>query len=801
MRRSIISPIVDATTARLTEKDLAELLERKDKRPTELVDKDRLARRRAILDESEVRSTRVDFERILGTNDLVSISYLARAQRAARSVCKVILRDAAGRELGSGSGFKVAPRILMTNHHVLSSAEEASTAIAEFNYELDERGDPRPTTRFTLRPDLFFLADEELDFAIVAISEQAASGPGNLQHFGFLRLIKQLGKLNPGEFVSIIQHPGGRPKQIALRENKVLSITGDVIWYSSDTAQGSSGAPVLNDAWQVVGLHHSGVPRTANGQWLRKDGTPAGPEDDDAEIDWIANEGIRCSRIVARIEAGLEGSAHAEEFLAAASGNLPAGPAPSGDGLTGRLFQARPGDTLDRSTASLQVPATTNREGGADSATGNCYEPIPGGACITVPISFCLTMGEAPQVEIPQPDAGLPRRSPVSTTGPGIEVTKQPIIDPDYDNREGFQPGFLGDGRAVRVDLPVVMSSRRMVRMEDGETVIPYQHFSIVMDRYRRMAIFTAANVDGSREARRPEPNRRYTRDALGGFGPHDREQWLPDPRIPARFQLSDTFYNRDRASFDKGHLVRRDAVCFGADYAEVQRANGDSYHITNCSPQVKGFNRSMERGEWGLLENHILREARDERLCIFSGPVLSRNDPYFAGVDDDGSLSVKIPRAYWKVIVALAEDGDSLEVFAFLLHQDLSNTRMEFDPGSTWRTSMLSMKKLQRTIRIEFPDSLVEADQYRRRRGARLHEATGLAGVSKIEEDADLSGLAQPDEPDESAALIQAARPSRRKKTAARRSRGKQAEASQADEASAASEGGPSPDSGGAGG
>ena len=48
--------------------------------------------------------------------------------------------------------------------------------------------------------------------------------------------------------------------------------------------------------------------------------------------------------------------------------------------------------------------------------------------------------------------------------------------------------------------------------------------------------------------------------------------------------------------------------MCWGRSYAMVRRGNGDSFHTTNCSPQVKGFNQSGEGGLWGELENFIKR-------------------------------------------------------------------------------------------------------------------------------------------------------------------------------------------------
>src|SRR4051794_7839823 len=64
----------------------------------------------------------VMLEKIIGTKDLVGVSYLAEGAVAARAVCKVNIRDAGGAALGSGSGSMVSPRLVLTNHHVLPNA-------------------------------------------------------------------------------------------------------------------------------------------------------------------------------------------------------------------------------------------------------------------------------------------------------------------------------------------------------------------------------------------------------------------------------------------------------------------------------------------------------------------------------------------------------------------------------------------------------------------------------------------------------------------------------------------------------
>lgn len=53
-----------------------------------------------------------------------------------------------------------------------------------------------------------------------------------------------------------------------------------------------------------------------------------------------------------------------------------------------------------------------------------------------------------------------------------------------------------------------------------------------------------------------PEPGRDYTRKGLTGLRTNDQEEWFTDPRNPAARQLPDRFFTKDRAAFDKGHIV-----------------------------------------------------------------------------------------------------------------------------------------------------------------------------------------------------------------------------------------------------
>ncbi|MFF7866825.1 trypsin-like serine peptidase [Streptomyces qaidamensis] len=244
-------------------------------------------------------------ERIINlSNELQAWSFLPRGVRAGATVARITLRRD-GRELPHGTGFLVSPRLMMTNHHVLPDESFAHRCFAEFNAQVTADNLPDTVVRMELDPDTFFAADRRLDFALVAVAP-TLDGPPPGEIFGWNRLSVQIGKLVLGEKVNIIGHPSGRLKEIALRDNAVLVRLDDFVHYTTDTEPGNSGSPVFNDQWEVVALHHSGVPKKDDqGRVLRKDGRPWQQGDGDDAIDWVANEGVRISSILKHL-AGLD---------------------------------------------------------------------------------------------------------------------------------------------------------------------------------------------------------------------------------------------------------------------------------------------------------------------------------------------------------------------------------------------------------------------------------------------------------------------------------------------------------------
>jgi endonuclease G len=103
--------------------------------------------------------------------------------------------------------------------------------------------------------------------------------------------------------VNIIQHLDGKSKKLTLRDKRLADILDDFLHYEADTEGGSFESPAFNEQWEVVSLHHAGIPKKDDqGNILTKSGTIWTPGMGESEIEWLFNEGVlRISRILANV--------------------------------------------------------------------------------------------------------------------------------------------------------------------------------------------------------------------------------------------------------------------------------------------------------------------------------------------------------------------------------------------------------------------------------------------------------------------------------------------------------------------
>jgi endonuclease G, mitochondrial len=142
--------------------------------------------------------------------------------------------------------------------------------------------------------------DTELNVAIVQV---AASEAARIREYARPVTLAPHGKIVSGESISIIQHPGGSLKQIALMDGRVVDKLDMFLHYTGSTAPGSSGAPVLNAIFEVIAIHLSRVPEMRDGQYTDLNGQPWDGRDVE-DVHWIAKEGILISALIDAVRQG-----------------------------------------------------------------------------------------------------------------------------------------------------------------------------------------------------------------------------------------------------------------------------------------------------------------------------------------------------------------------------------------------------------------------------------------------------------------------------------------------------------------
>lgn len=281
-----------------------------------------------------------------------------------------------------------------------------------------------------------------------------------------------------------------------------------------------------------------------------------------------------------------------------------------------------------------------------------------------------------------------------------------------YQGRSGFDPDFLGG--SLRVPLPQLnaLQIRDAARLGDGTFELKYEHFSVVMNAARRLAFYTAVNIDGSDLWHKPR----------------GRDQWKTDPRVPDDAQVDNALYKHN--DFDRGHLVRRLDPVWG-DKTAATRAEDDTFHYTNAAPQHKDLNQRV----WLGLEEHILNRAaanRDARISVLCGPIFGYADPLSKR---PGLEAVGIPLGFWKVVGSIGRKARGrnatrtlLQAQAFVIwqHEMFGPRDLELVFGHGFETYQVPVAGLERLCGLDF-GPLRDADTL----GELPGEAGGEEGVA----------------------------------------------------------------------
>jgi S1-C subfamily serine protease len=194
-----------------------------------------------------------------------------------KSVCLIRVEgvDDEGPFLAEGTGLRIAKDLVLTNHHVLKPRDRKPTAVKVL-FGFDQGSDDSELLAKPLAADLAsIVTDAADDWGIIRVPEIPAAWPS-------IQLANEP-PFKEGDGAFIVQHPKGARKRLGFVRNTITGSDDRVVWYLTDTQQGSSGAPVFDAGGKLIALHHrGGAPVTIAGK------PPL-----------VKNEGIRISRVTA----------------------------------------------------------------------------------------------------------------------------------------------------------------------------------------------------------------------------------------------------------------------------------------------------------------------------------------------------------------------------------------------------------------------------------------------------------------------------------------------------------------------
>jgi endonuclease G len=287
----------------------------------------------------------------------------------------------------------------------------------------------------------------------------------------------------------------------------------------------------------------------------------------------------------------------------------------------------------------------------------------------------------------------------------------------DFSLYNGYETGFIGKNKKVLLPELNKKQQEDLAPVQDkADGIADYINYSIALSKSRRFPYFTASNIDG------------------GLFRKVSRQDnWRRDDRIAAEHQWGNELYRSEKSDFDRGHLTKREDVQWGESIAAASKAADSTFYYSNSVPQHARLNQRI----WRLLEDYILHtEARENglKICVFTGPVLSRKDPKF--VTEVAGRVIQIPTLFWKVVVfpksddnlyragfmmsqeSLLRDNDIVESFRDLTLETLTEEDdlfLEFEEADTYQANISTIEKLSG---LKMPEAI---DIYKDKRSVKL--------------------------------------------------------------------------------
>ncbi|MFK7893208.1 MAG: serine protease [Granulosicoccus sp.] len=231
------------------------------------------------------------FEAVFGQERFKNLKWLKAGFERAQGVCKIT--DRFGEAFGTGFIMRAEDLhlnvaqslVVLTNAHVVSNdateqrgspkAKSADKVKVQFEAADD------PERAYEVERILATSSRHELDFSILALKEPI---PFDKPY----PVAKSLPLVGEDQRIYLIGHPRGGRLSFSLYDNLLLDHEPPKLHYRSPSLGGSSGSPVFNQDWDLIGLHHAGGEKM--------------PRLNDKEGTYSANEGLWIASIIAAVE-------------------------------------------------------------------------------------------------------------------------------------------------------------------------------------------------------------------------------------------------------------------------------------------------------------------------------------------------------------------------------------------------------------------------------------------------------------------------------------------------------------------
>ncbi|KST69861.1 trypsin-like serine peptidase [Mastigocoleus testarum] len=144
-----------------------------------------------------------------------------------------------------GTGILIHNNLLLTCNHIFTKTQ-VKQAWARFDYKSESNNSKINLFELDIN---FITQSRQYDYALLQIK-------GKVQPKAIS--INENTILDSGQEIRIIHHPRGNPVFIS-NLGQIMQVGEDYIDHNLKTDDGSSGAPILNNQWELVAIHQGNV--------------------------------------------------------------------------------------------------------------------------------------------------------------------------------------------------------------------------------------------------------------------------------------------------------------------------------------------------------------------------------------------------------------------------------------------------------------------------------------------------------------------------------------------------------------